>query len=382
MVLAALLFLLQAAPEKETLQVPGSKLTFDLVKIPGGPGLAPFWIGAREVTWEEFNAFYGSRKEARLDGVTRPSDGIDILSHAMGVPASTFEASRPVAFVRWHGAVTYCEWLSRKTGRSFRLPTEKEWEAAARAGQTADAPAAPDGESWHQGNSEKRNHPVGEKKPNAFGLYDILGNVWEYCAEFDTATFGPILRGGSYASPAAAYAARRTVPPDWFEIDPNRPRSRWWLFGSTAEAGFRVVCVPEAATPEERGRVAPKIRVRILGRAEETVGGRGAEDFFVRLKAEVANGTERAIDELDLRFFFIDPETGKPALIDTSAHVQPIFTSCWPVLSNSRHPAAAAPLEPGELRTFEVFVPQSFAEFDTGSWKADATVMSVRFKKE
>ena len=92
---------------------------------------------------------------------------------------------RPAINVSWDDAHAYVAWLARHTGKSYRPPSEAEWEYAARAGTTTlysfgDDAAALDDHGWNKGNSERMTHPVGEKKPNAFGLYDVHGNVWEW----------------------------------------------------------------------------------------------------------------------------------------------------------------------------------------------------------
>jgi len=159
-ILSALLALsLQAAPEKESVPLPGAKLTFEMVKVPGGPGVRPFSIGTREVTWAEYNVYFAEgnevRKKADLDGVTRPTMAKAYFGQVQ-VPPDFLTDPRPVTNVRWHGANGYCQWLTKHTGRVFRLPTEKEWELAARAGEKGAAPAALDDAAWHQGNSDKK----------------------------------------------------------------------------------------------------------------------------------------------------------------------------------------------------------------------------------
>src|SRR5574342_1015269 len=110
MLLPALLLLLQAPPAKETVQIPGTRVSFDLVRLEG-PGLRPFSIGVTEVTWAEFNTYYGTRRDKALDGVTRPSRGTEFFD-CLGIPAAFQDLRRPVTNVRWHTAVAYCEWLS------------------------------------------------------------------------------------------------------------------------------------------------------------------------------------------------------------------------------------------------------------------------------
>ncbi len=125
----------------------------------------------------------------------------------------------PVRRVRWTDAKAYCEWKSQREGKTFRLPTEAEWEYACRAGSTGNYCFGDDetlfGEyAWYTDNSEGVTHNVGTKKPNAWGLYDMHGNVWEWCIDWYSETYehtptdgsahkiqnekGRVLRGGSW----------------------------------------------------------------------------------------------------------------------------------------------------------------------------------------
>ena len=123
----------------------------------------------------------------------------------------------PVTCVSWYDAIEFCKWLSQKTGTQIRLPSEAEWEYTCRAGTTGDFAGDVDQMAWHRANSGLRTHPVGQKKPNARGLYDMHGNVWEWCLDMwhrsyegapsdgsawtEAETFEPVMRGGSFVNP-------------------------------------------------------------------------------------------------------------------------------------------------------------------------------------
>jgi formylglycine-generating enzyme required for sulfatase activity len=143
----------------------------------------------------------------------------------------------PVVQVSWDDAQAFCRWLGRQEGHEYCLPTEAEWEYACRAGSTTrwcmgDDPAALGRFAWFAGNSRGMPHAVGLTQPNAFGLYDMHGNVWEWCldeartpgAAGDHAS-GPsgrtprVLRGGAWDCPAGRVGSgHRNAAPALFRF--------------------------------------------------------------------------------------------------------------------------------------------------------------------
>ena len=154
----------------------------------------PFYMGIYPVTQDQYQAVMGSN------------------------PSNFKGGANPVEQVNWHDAVAFCEKLSAKTGINIYLPTEAQWEYACRAGSTGifSGTGRVDQMGWYGGNSGGKTHPVGQKRPNAWGLYDMHGNVWEWCADWygedyyanasDDDPQGPssgtnrVLRGGSWSS--------------------------------------------------------------------------------------------------------------------------------------------------------------------------------------
>ncbi|BBG58043.1 hypothetical protein MaLMM01_gp037 [uncultured phage] len=178
---------------------PKPAIHIEVVKVPD----ASFAIGKYPVTQEQYQAVMGVNP-----------------SHFQGNPQN------PVEQVSYNDAIAFCQELSRITGKNYRLPTESEWEYACRAGTTTGYYFGDDRRqlgdyAWYFDNSQGTTHPVGLKLPNAFGLYDMHGNVWEWCEE-------GFMRGGSWGNyPAYCRSATRG--------NVNRRDSLNTL-------GFRVVC--------------------------------------------------------------------------------------------------------------------------------------------
>jgi len=182
----------------------------------------PFYMGIYLVTQEQYVAV--NRKHKNPSYIGDPSH----YSHV-----SRDEAKRyPVERVIWDEARLFCRTLSKKTGKKLGLPSEAQWEYACRAGMEGDYIGDLDAMAWRQYSSEESSHPVGMKQPNAWGLYDMLGLVWEWCADkwhwdYEGAptdgsawsSGGDLLRvrrGGSYETPAlhCRPAYRRSIRSD------------------------------------------------------------------------------------------------------------------------------------------------------------------------
>lgn len=281
---------------KKTEKIPGTDVTFEMVLISGGeflmgspPGekdrnpdegpqhlvrIAPFWMETHEVTWDEYNIY---RKEMGVENPDQNDMRLKSKPDAITGPTppyvdETYGHGRqgfPAICMTHHAAMEYCRWLSDKTGKAYRLPTEAEWEYACRAGsRTAyffgNDPKNLGDYAWIESNSEEHTHKVATKKPNAWGLYDMAGNVSEWCLDHynkdyystfpvDKPTQGPVLlptdkrfshvtRGGSWTDAPAACrsAARRGSDKTWLKKDPQRPQSIWWLTEMDM-VGFRIV---------------------------------------------------------------------------------------------------------------------------------------------
>lgn len=219
--------------------VPGCTATLTFVPIPGPQ---PLWFSTTEVPWEAYDVYlFRTDEELHLttpavDAVTRSTQPYIPMDQGFG------HAGYPALSMSALSAQSFCEWLSAYTGRHYRLPTEAEWERAARAGETGEwmGGDALDDYAWTASNAEKKTHPVGTRKANEFGLFDMIGNTGEWCTAPDGSA---VLRGGSYRSTReeARFAARLLPEPAWNRRDPQIPKSKFWLTDAPF-AGFRVVC--------------------------------------------------------------------------------------------------------------------------------------------
>jgi formylglycine-generating enzyme required for sulfatase activity len=299
--------------------IPETTISFNMKAIPGGSfkigspeneqkrkpdegpqkelKLSPFFMAEIEVTWDAYLAFYsataaegrstdteGSRTEADVDAISGPTPPYGQPDQNWGL------GNRPAITMSYHSAETFCKWLSQVTGKTYRLPTEAEWEFAARGG--TETPFFIEGnpkdfgekgffgKMFGKGNDEINNFIVFNAnsnlktaepesiEPNPFGLKNMLGNAAEYCSDWyaedayqqlqDGATNpkGPVsgdehvIRGGSFKSEigevrsAARDYTRSTA---WMKTDPQMPKSIWWL-SDCNYISFRVVCEYDVKT--------------------------------------------------------------------------------------------------------------------------------------
>ena len=203
-----------------------------------------FYISKYEVTVAEFEKFInetGYQTDAEKSGWSwiwtgsewNKENGVTWRCDVSGNIRPRSDYNHPVIHVSWNDAVAYCEWLSQKTGKTYRLPTEAEWEYAARGGSKSrgykySGSNNIDAVAWYRDNSGDHTHPVGTKSPNELGIYDMSGNVWEWCSDWykgypgssgvsDLTGSDRVLRGGSWISDASncRVAYRNRNAPDY-----------------------------------------------------------------------------------------------------------------------------------------------------------------------
>jgi cytochrome c nitrite reductase small subunit len=297
-----------------TEQIPGTSVSFNMIAIPGGTfrmgstekedfhkpdespvrevTVSPFFMAEVETTWTQFWAFYANTMS---EGRTPPEkvyannsnpnvDAISGPTPPFGLPDQGWGfGDRPAITMTHYAAETFCQWLSKKTGKKYRLPTEAEWEYAARGGTEtpyffAGKPKDFSDEGFwrkffaaktdsigayviYAKNSLNKTQEPASVKANPFGLKNMLGNVMEYCADrYDAEAYGRsgesvtnplvaegeewVVRGGNYTSDAAdVRAAARDCSRHeaWLKTDPQQPKSIWW-YSDMRGIGFRVVC--------------------------------------------------------------------------------------------------------------------------------------------
>jgi sulfatase modifying factor 1 len=329
-----------------TITIPGTQISFDLEPIPGGKFMIgspasesgrsdqegpqfevvvePFWMARHEVTWAEYKAYmslyttfkgFELRKmrpvtaENQAAAITAPTELYD--------PSFTFELGenprQPAVTMTQYAAKQYTKWLSGLTDQFFRLPSEAEWEYACRAGsQTAfhfgDDSAKLGEYAWYFDNADEKPHVVGGKKPNAWGLFDMHGNVAEWVLDellsdgysrFEGKSYSAadavvwpkkeyprVVKGGSWDSDAKdcrAAARLGSHDVDWKGEDPNLPLSPWWYTSDPSRGvGFRIIRPLQAPAAKDRERYweadVDAVRFAVQSRLEEGRGVRGLVD--------------------------------------------------------------------------------------------------------
>lgn len=287
---------LHAQTKSYTQNIEGTALKFEMVAIPAGSfnmgsltgnndekpvhvvKLDTFWMSKFEVTWNLFEPFLyrdyelkasNGKIPANVDAVTRPTKPYLDMTFGMG------KDNQPAIAMTQYNAIQFCKWLYARTGVFYRLPTEAEWEYACRAGSKSkyafgDEEGQLKDYAWYKENSENKTHQVGQKKPNAWGLYDMHGNVAEwtydqyledfYAKHKDKVALNPVaipdklypnsVRGGSYdETPDKLTASVRLASnPSWKQLDPQIPKSNWW-FPEAPFVGLRLV---RPATPPSK----------------------------------------------------------------------------------------------------------------------------------
>ena len=276
----------------ETIKLDDKEISFKMIAVAGGDflmgspaeqngsrsderpihkvGIDSLWVGQFEVTWDLYNLFLDKEisliakeeiLEEKLDAITRPSPPFEDPSRGMG------QENYPVVNISPYAALTFCKWLSTITGNFYRLPTEAEWEYSCRAGSSDAYPFGDDLSELPKyavffENSNGQYAKVGSKKPNKWGIYDMIGNVSEWTLDFYDASFyknlsdkdtkNPwnvpyalhprVYRGGSWDDNADRLrcAAREGSGLNLQRGDPQVPKSFWWYTNSEF-IGFRIV---------------------------------------------------------------------------------------------------------------------------------------------
>ena len=294
--------------------IPGTDITFEMIPVPGGtykmgspdseadhkddegPQIEvvvdPMWVAKTEVTWRQYQEFmklYAIFKDFEAKGVRKVTEEnkVDAITAPTELYDSSFtyeygeEPELPAVTMTQYSAQQYTKWLSLISGTQYRLPTEAEWEYAARGGTTTayswgDSTDAIDDYAWYFDNADSTPE-VGQKEPNPFGLQDMHGSVAEWTVnQYDESGYEAfadkqpinateavvwpeiatncVVRGGSWENdPPELRSAARMASDDelWKEEDPNFPRSPWWFTSDPSRGvGFRIFRSYKPLPPE------------------------------------------------------------------------------------------------------------------------------------
>lgn len=274
--------------------------------------ISAFWMAATEISWDVYDVWAADLDLFRIKALNLKPSPRDALAEKYQISQPTKPYTDmsfgmgtrgyPAICMTQHSCRTFCKWLSEKTGRYYRLPTEAEWEYACRAGTTTaysfgDDPADLEDYAWTFENTDEGYEKVGKKKPNPWGLHDMHGNVAEWVLDqYDETgyslvadqqqdplavpkTLDPrVVRGGGWNQfpEDCRSAARQGSTEDWKKQDPQVPKSIWYLTDAL-HVGFRVVrplTVPDLAEqeakweksePKQVERVGPKANIDTKG---------------------------------------------------------------------------------------------------------------------
>lgn len=248
--------------------------------------LSPFWMAKTEITWNAYEVWMYDLDIVRRGVMNLKASPRNVLAdvYQLSQPTKPYtdmsfgmgKRGFPAICMTQHSARTFCKWLSAKTGRYYRLPTEAEWEYACRAGSTTaysfgDDPTLLDEYGWFADNSDDAYKKVGKKKPNAWGLHDMHGNAAEWVLDqHDEQGYGSlsetknplnvpktlyprVVRGGGFNQSAeeCRSASREGSTEDWISQDPQSPVSIWYLTDAL-HVGFRIVRPLDEPSPAER----------------------------------------------------------------------------------------------------------------------------------
>lgn len=274
--------------------IPGSEVNYEMLPIPAGEftmgspesetgrkpdegpqikvKLEPFWMGKTEVTWNEFELFMYPHQEKMIRELKQLDPTLNALTDVQARPTAPYvemsfgmgKDGYPAISMTQHAANKYCQWLSAKTGHFYRLPTEAEWEYACRAGTTSAFNLGGDGLSARDANIDDGSAearfalaPAGTVgAANAWGLRDMHGNVWEWCADWSAPYPSGDLtdpRGPDEAQVGRLDLAMRVVRGGGWNAPASDARSanRWEYSPAvgTAYIGLRLAMLPELTTP-------------------------------------------------------------------------------------------------------------------------------------